>query len=86
MLGVSERGYRHHGNRLPSQRRLRHEMLAETIRSIHAASRGCYGVRRMHPELTIGMGIEVGSGRVRSIKAAKRWAGVSQSRIFVDGR
>ena len=80
-------------------------MLAETIRSIHAASRGCYGVRRMHPELTIGMAIEVGSGKVRSImkhlgvqqssqrpdyeasiKAAKRSAGVSQSRNFVEGR
>ncbi|WP_407675238.1 transposase [Nocardia puris] len=41
-------------------------MLAETIRAIHAASRGCYGVRRMHAELTIGMGIEVGSGQVHS--------------------
>lgn len=67
VLGVSERGYRHHRNRLPSQRRLRHEMLAETIRAIHVASRGCYGVRRMHAELTIGMGIEVGSGQVHSI-------------------
>lgn len=67
VLGVSERGYRHHRNRSPSQRRLRHEMLAETIRAIHLASRGRYGVHRMHAELTIGMGIEVGSGQVRSI-------------------
>jgi transposase InsO family protein len=67
VLGISERGYRHHRNRPPSQRRLRHEMLAETIKAVHAASRGCYGVRRIHAELTIGIGIEVGSGQVHSI-------------------
>ncbi len=42
-------------------------MLAETIKAVHAASRGCYGVRRIHAELTIGMGIEVGSGQVHSV-------------------
>ncbi|WP_373281162.1 transposase, partial [Nocardia araoensis] len=42
-------------------------MLAETIRAVHSASRGCYGVRRIHAELTIGMGIEVGSGQVHLI-------------------
>ena len=28
-------------------------MLAETIRAVHSASRRCYGVRRIHAELTI---------------------------------
>ncbi|MGF6883724.1 hypothetical protein ABIA39_008307 [Nocardia sp. GAS34] len=42
-------------------------MLAETIKAVHAASRGCHGVRRIHAELTIGMGIEVGSGQVHSV-------------------
>ncbi len=80
VLGISERGYRHHRNRPPSQRRLRHEMLAETIRAIHAASRGCYGVRRIHAELTLGMGIEVGSGQVHSIMKHIGMQGISGSR------
>ncbi|WP_063055833.1 IS3 family transposase [Nocardia salmonicida] len=52
-------------------------MLAETIWAIHVASRGCYGVRRMHAELTIGMGIEVGSGQVHSIMKTPGVQGIS---------
>ncbi|MET9030839.1 IS3 family transposase [Nocardia sp. NPDC004168] len=42
-------------------------MLAETIKAIHAASRGSYCVRRIQAELTTGKGIEVGSGQVHSV-------------------
>ncbi|MCX5044091.1 IS3 family transposase [Aldersonia sp. NBC_00410] len=67
VLGISKRGYPHHRTRPPSQRRLRQEMLAETIKALHAASLGCYGVRRIHAELTIAMDIEVWSGKLHSV-------------------
>jgi len=42
-------------------------MLTETIANIHRASRGCYGVRRIHAELTQGLGIVVGRDQVGRI-------------------
>ncbi|MGK8486712.1 IS3 family transposase [Nocardia asiatica] len=52
-------------------------MLAETIKAVHAASRGCYGVRRIHAELT---GIEVGSGQVHSVMKSIGVRGLSGNR------
>ncbi|MGW4372009.1 IS3 family transposase [Nocardia takedensis] len=55
-------------------------MLAEAIRAVHAASRGCYGVRRIHAELTMGMGIAIGSGQVHSIMKRVGLQGIAGSR------
>ncbi|MFF1691270.1 MULTISPECIES: IS3 family transposase [unclassified Streptomyces] len=45
---------------LPSTpRQLRREWLTGLIREVHVASRGTYGYRRIHAELTMAMGIQV---------------------------
>ena len=64
VLRVTDRGYRAWRDRPMSQRTIRHEMLAEAIANIHRASRGCYGVRRVHAELVKRLGIHVGRDQV----------------------
>lgn len=60
VVGVSEAGWYESLNRPPSERSIRHAMLTDLIRQIHLESRGIYGGRRVHAELTLGRGIEVG--------------------------
>lgn len=60
MLGVSVSGYYEWRNRPPSPRSLRHAWLTELILRVHVESRGIYGIRRVHAELTLGHGISVG--------------------------
>jgi hypothetical protein len=57
ILGVSRQGYYRYRKRPTSATELRRRWLAGLIREIHVASRGTYGYRRIHAELTIGMGI-----------------------------
>jgi putative transposase len=63
-----------------SQRRIRHEMLAETIASIHRSSRACYGVRRVHAELVHGLGIQVGRDQVALVMSRLGLRGISGTR------
>lgn len=60
VLGVSVSGYYEWRNRSPSPRSLRHAWLTELIMRLHVESRGVYGIRRVHAELTLGHGISVG--------------------------
>lgn len=60
MLGVSVSGYYEWRSRPPSPRSLRHAWLTELIVRVHVDSRGIYGIRRVHAELTLGHGISVG--------------------------
>jgi putative transposase len=60
VLGVSESGYYAARSRPPSQRSVRHALLTDAIRQVHARSRGIYGARRVHAELTLGQGLTVG--------------------------
>ncbi len=60
VLDVSVSGYYEWLNRAPSARALRHPWLTELIIQAHSESRGIYGVRRVHAELTLGLGISVG--------------------------
>lgn len=53
ILGVSESGYHEHRGRGPSARDVRHTLLTDLIREVHIASRGTYGARRVHAELTL---------------------------------
>ena len=55
--------------RAPSARRVRHALLTETIRTIHGASHGVYGARRVHTELTKGHGLQVWHGTVEMLMA-----------------
>ena len=60
--------------RAPSDRELTDAFLTEKIREIHAANRGVYGAPRIHAELRIVHGINVGRKRVERLM---RDAGIS---------
>ena len=79
VLGVSPSGYYDWLKREPSARVIANEVLAEKIVSIHAASRGTYGVPRITAELREG-GDRVGRGRVRRLMKARGVQGVSRRR------
>jgi putative transposase len=59
VLGVSSPGYYRYRNRPLSPTRMRRLWLTGLIREVHVASRGTYGSRRVHAELTLGMGVHV---------------------------
>ncbi|MGP5165572.1 IS3 family transposase [Arthrobacter rhombi] len=61
LLGVSRQGYYRYRQRPTSATELRRRWLTGLIREIHIASRGTYGYRRIHAELTIGMNIPCSS-------------------------
>ncbi|WP_413471480.1 IS3 family transposase [Streptomyces sp. MB09-02B] len=61
---MSESGYYAWRSRPPSPRSLRHSWLTEAITTIHTASHGTYGIRRVHAELRLGHGIPVSHGTV----------------------
>ena len=61
LLGVSRQGYYRYRKRPTSATELRRRWLSGLIREIHVASRGTYGYRRIHAELTIGMNIPCSS-------------------------
>lgn len=69
LLGVAESGYYLWRSRPPSQRAIRHAWLLDQIRGVHTASRGTYGARRVHAELTLGLGIRVGHNQVEMLMA-----------------
>ncbi|TQO20717.1 transposase InsO family protein [Rhodoglobus vestalii] len=59
VLGVSSPGYYRYRNRPLSPTQMRRKWLTGLIREVHVASRGTYGSRRVHAELTLGMGVKV---------------------------
>lgn len=63
-LSVSEAGYYAHLIAAPSERSIRHAWLTDVIRRVHLDSRGTYGSRRVHAELTLGHGLVVGYEQV----------------------
>jgi putative transposase len=64
VLAVSESGLYARRHRPPSARSIRHAALTDLIGRIHLDSRGTYGARRVHAELTLGHGLTVGHGTV----------------------
>lgn len=81
-LGVSVSGYYQWRTRGPSRRDLRHAQLTSLIRQIHTDSRGVYGARRMHAELTLGRGIAVGREAVELLMRRAGLQGVSGRRSY----
>ena len=73
VLHVSESGYYARRSRAPSPRSIRHAWLTDVIRQVHAASRGTYGIRRVHADLTLGHGIPVGH---QAVELLMRRAGI----------
>ena len=58
-LGVSRQGYYRYKRRATSATQLRRQWLIGLIREVHVASRGTYGYRRIHAELTMAMNVRV---------------------------
>lgn len=67
VLGISESGYYDRKTRAPAQRTIRHAWLTDLIRQVNIDSRGTYGSRRVHAELTLGHGVPVGHGAVEML-------------------
>ncbi len=94
--GVSNNGFYLWRNRAPSERAIRHAWLLDQIVEVHAASRGTYGSRRVHAELTLGRGVKVGQGSIEMLmsragihglpgpKRRKRVARVATASDLVD--
>ncbi len=61
ILGVSKPGYYRYRHRPTSPTKMRREWLTGLIREVHIASRGTYGYRRVHAEMTMGMDVSVSS-------------------------
>lgn len=77
VLAVSESGYYASRTRGPSVREVRHALLTDLIREVHLASRGTYGYRRVHAELTLGRGLVIAHGTVELLMARAGLAGVT---------
>ncbi len=77
VLDVSESGYYARRSRAPSPRAVRHEWLIDVIRQVHAVSRGTYGIRRVHAELTLGRSITVGHQAVELLMHRAQIQGIS---------
>ena len=69
LVVVRASGYYEWRSRAPSQRAIRHAWITEQIRAVHAASRGTYGARRVHAELTLGLGLQIGHNQVEMLMA-----------------
>jgi putative transposase len=74
LLEVSRSGYYEWSTRAPSDRELTDAWLTEKIKQIHAENRGVYGSPRIHVELRMAHGVEVGRKRVERLMAQ---AGIS---------
>ena len=77
VLAVSESGFYAQHQRPPSARTIRHAALTDVITRVHADSRGTYGGRRVHAELTLGHGLVVGYGTVALLMQRAGIAGVT---------
>ena len=76
VLGVSRSGYYDWRGRPLSARDVDNAYLANTVVDIHTASRGSYGMPRMHAELRLGMGLRVSRKRVAGLLRLAGRAGI----------
>jgi transposase InsO family protein len=77
VLAVSESGFYAQRHRPPSARAIRHAVLTDLIGRVHLDSRGTYGARRVHAELTLGHGLSIGHCAVELLMHRAGLAGVS---------
>lgn len=85
VLEVSESGFYAWRSRPPSPRAIRHAWLTDAIHQVHAASRQTYGSRRVHAELTLGLGIAVGYHAVELLMRRAGLQGVTGRPKFRRG-
>ena len=79
LLGVSTSGYYRWLVAAESARTVADRQLTARIKELHTASRGTYGVRRVHADLAA-EGVHVGVKRVARLMAAANLHGVSRRR------
>ena len=77
VLAVSESGFYAQRGRPPSARAIPHALLTDVIGRVHLDSRGSYGARRVHAELTLGPGLVVAHGTVALLMRRAGIAGAS---------
>ena len=77
VLAVSESGLYAQRDRPPSARAIRHAALTDLIGRVHLDSRGTWGARRVHAELTLGHGLVVGHNAIELLMRRAGLAGVS---------
>jgi putative transposase len=77
VLSVSASGFYEWRGRSPSERSIRHAWLSDQILQVHHESRGTYGIRRVHAELTLGHKILVGKEAVASLMRRAGLQGLS---------
>ena len=80
MLGVSPSGYYAWRKRPVSERACEDSMLLRRIRTVHEASRGTYGVPRVHAELRAD-GVRVGRKRIARLMRGAGLQGASRRRF-----
>ncbi|PWF87391.1 hypothetical protein CIK52_06210, partial [Kocuria rosea] len=76
LLGVSSPGYYQYKNRPLSPTAMRRQWLTGLIREVHTASRGTYGSRRVHADLTRGMDVVVSENMVAVLMSLAGIAGL----------
>ena len=76
LLGASSPGDYKYKNRVLSPTQMCRQWLTGLIREVHTASRQTYGSRRVHAELTLGMGIRVSKRLVAVLMSHARIAGL----------
>jgi transposase InsO family protein len=86
VLDVSASGYYEWKTRAPSARSIRHALLTDAIREVHTLSRGTYGFRRVHAELTLGRGLVVAHGTVELLMQRAGLKGVTGRPKWVRAR
>lgn len=84
-LGVSVSGFHAWRGRPDSPRTRADRELTAVISAIHSASRGTYGVRRVHAELRLGYGLNVNHKRIERVMREACLQGVHH-RKFRRGR
>jgi putative transposase len=82
VVGVSISGFYMWRRRPPSARSVRHAMLAEVIRQVHAESHATYGARRVHAELVLGREITVARCTVELLMGRLGLAGLPGRRRY----
>jgi putative transposase len=80
LLGVSRSGYYEWAANRPSERAQEDATLIERILAIHSTNRGVYGSPRIHAELRMAYGIQVGRKRVERLMREARISGMMRRR------
>lgn len=82
ILDVTQGGFFAWRNRPPSERSIRHAWLTDMITTVYVDSRGTYGARRVHAELTLGQDIVVGHNAVEMLMRRAGLQGLPNKRRY----